>query len=287
LLGRIAAVSGQWNRNVGGHLGWPQQAAIDRATLEKYGYKSMDQFRNWRWYKGLGGGPVVDRGSHQIDVFNWFLGANPSSVMASGRTAYLDKETHEWYDTVMAIFEYATDQGPVSAYYQILSSSRYDGYFERFVGDQGTLEISEATNRALVFPEFMNVDSTFWARCVKEGYLVGPDEIMKMIDKLTVEQVAKLFVVEETPRTPQDQNVRNLVKGIIWPANRRVLTIPVEMKKPFHQPHLENFFDAIHDKAALNCPAEVGYKTTMAVLKVNEAIKAEKKLYLKPGEFAA
>jgi len=284
-LGRIAAVSGQWNRNVPGPLGWPQQAAIDRAILEKYGYKSMEQFRNWRWYRGLGSGPVVDCGSHQIDVFNWFLGTSPSSVMAGGSTAYLDKKTHEWYDTVMVIFEYVTGQGPVSAYYQILSSSRYDGYFERFMGDQGTLEISEAANRVLVFPEFMNVDSTFWARYVKEGYFVGPDEIMKMIDKLTVEQVAELFVVEETPRTPQSQNVRNLVNGIIWPANRRVLTIPVEMNKPFHQPHLENFFDTIRGKASLNCPAEVGYQTAVAVLKVNEAVEAGKKLEFKPDEF--
>ena len=44
----------------------------------------MQQFRNWRWYKGLGGGPIVDLGSHQIDIYNWFLGATPSHVMASG-----------------------------------------------------------------------------------------------------------------------------------------------------------------------------------------------------------
>ena len=286
VLGRIAAVSGQWNRKVTGPLGWPQRAALDRPTLEKYGYESMAQFRNWRWYRGLGGGPVVDLGSHQIDVFNWFLGANPIYVMASGRTGYLDKYTHQWYDTVMVVYEYETMSGPVSAYYQILSSNRHDGYFEKFMGDQGTLEVSETTNRTMVFPELMNSANKVWARCVKEGCLVGPDEMMKIIDKLTVEQIAKLFVVDESLRLPQSDNVRNLAKGVIWPANRRVLTLPVEMNKPYHQPHLENFFDAIAGKAALNCPAEVGYETAVAVLKVNEAVQAGRKLEFKPDEIA-
>ncbi|MBL7187875.1 MAG: Gfo/Idh/MocA family oxidoreductase [Phycisphaerae bacterium] len=285
VLGRIAAVLGQWNRVVGGPMGWPRNASLDRATLERYGYESMAQFRNWRWYRGLGGGPVVDLGSHQIDVFNWFLGANPSSVMASGNTSHLDKKTHQWYDTVMAVYEYETDQGPVSAYYQILSSNRDGGYFEKFMGDRGTLEVSEVANRAMVFPELINPGNKVWARCVKEGCLVGPDEMMKMIEELTVEQVARLFFVAESLPIPQIHNVRNPVKGTIWPANRRVLTLPVEMNKPYHQPHLENFFDAIRGRAQLNCPAEVGYETAVAVLKVNEAVAAARKLSFEPEDF--
>ena len=42
--------------------------------LAKYGYKDMHQFRNWRWFKGLGGGPLSDLGAHQIDIFNWWFG---------------------------------------------------------------------------------------------------------------------------------------------------------------------------------------------------------------------
>ena len=281
VLGRIAAVSAQWNRVVTTSMGWPRNASLDRAALERYGYESMTQFRNWRWYRGLGGGPVVSLGSHQIDVFNWFLGANPSSVMAGGRTGYLDKDTHEWYDTVMAVYEYETEQGPVCAYYQILSNSRSDGNFEKFLGDRGTLEVSETANRATVLPELLNSDNRAWARRVKEGCLVGHDEMMKMINQLTVEQIAsKFFVVESLP-IPQ-----GLIKGAIWSGNRRLLTLPVEMNKPYHQPHLENFFDTIRGKATLNCPAEVGYATAVAVLKVNEAIEAGRKLEFEPGEFA-
>jgi hypothetical protein len=61
----------------------------------------------------------------------------------------------------------------------------------------------------------------------------------------------------------------------------------VKMDKPFHQTHLENFFDAIRGQARLNCPAEIGYETAVAVLKVNEAVEAARKLNFTPEEFKA
>ena len=61
--------------------------------------------------------------------------------------------------------------------------------------------------------------------------------------------------------------------------------VPVTMDKPYHQPHLENFFDAIRGKAKLNCPAEIGYETAVTVLKVNEAVEAARRLDFKSDEF--
>jgi predicted dehydrogenase len=288
VLGRIAAVSAQRNRVAKTPMGWPRSASIDRVTLEKYGYESMTQFRNWRWYRGLGGGPVASFGSHQIDVINWFLGTNPSSVMAGGQTTYLDKKNRQWYDTMMAVYQYQTDQGPICVYYQILSHNRFGGYFERFFGEQGTLELSQTPNQVIVFPELINTENRMvWARSVKEGCLVGHDEMMKLIDRLTVEQIASKFFVGESPPIFMIVNNNNIPRGIIWPVNRRILTVPVEMNKPLHQPHLENFFDAIRGKAKLNCPPEVGYQTAVSVLKVNVAAEAGQKLVFEPAEFTA
>ena len=58
LLGRIVTVNGQWNRAVTPDLGAPDRYAIPEARLKQYGFRDMAQFRNWRWYKGLGGGPI-------------------------------------------------------------------------------------------------------------------------------------------------------------------------------------------------------------------------------------
>ncbi len=57
------------------------------------------------------------------------------------------------------------------------------------------------------------------------------------------------------------------------------------MDKLYHQPHLENFFDAVRGKAKLNCPVEIGYETAVTVLKVNEAVEAGCKLSFKPEDF--
>ncbi len=111
MVGRIATVSGQWNRSAQPDLGWPAKYAIPAERLKRYGFDSMAQFRNWRWYKGKGGGPIVDLGSHQIDIYNWFLRGRPVAVTANGGTDYYPKITHEWYDTVMAIYEYETRAG--------------------------------------------------------------------------------------------------------------------------------------------------------------------------------
>jgi len=57
--------------------------------------------------------------------------------------------------------------------------------------------------------------------------------------------------------------------------------------KSEHLPHLENFFDAIRKGVPLTCPAEVGYETAVSVLRVNEAVEAQKRLEFRPEEFKA
>jgi len=261
ILGRITTINGQWNRAARPDLGSPQKYAVDQATLEEYGFKSMHQFRNWRWYKGLGGGPIVDLGSHQIDIYNWFLDAIPKSVMASGGTDYYDKETHEWYDNVMAIYEYGTSQGTVRAFYQTITTNSSQGYFETFMGDQGTLVISESAARGAVYREPSAPD---WDKWVKAGFVNEPT-------KTTEEENAEtgaILDVRETMAPPAYE-------------------LAVKMDKLYHQPHLENFFDAVRGKAKLNCPAEVGYETAVTVLKVNAAVEAARRLNFKPEEFKA
>ena len=62
-------------------------------------------------------------------------------------------------------------------------------------------------------------------------------------------------------------------------------SVPVVLRDPYHQPHLQNFFNAVRGKAKLNCPPEVGYESAVSVLKVNEAIEANSRLSFKPEDF--
>jgi predicted dehydrogenase len=262
LLGKITTVNGQWNRSKAAceDLGFPKNAPIDQPTLKKYGFESMQQFRNWRWYKGLGGGPIVDLGSHQIDIYSWFLGTNPKSVMASGGIDYW--KGHDWYDNVMAIYEYEVGDRTVRAFYQTITTNSAKGYFETFMGDEGTLDMSEASGRGTVYREAW-VPAENWEKWVKMGFIKEPpkeEEAPKPAGDTVLD-------VRETPKPPS-------------------YDIPVTMEgKPYHQPHLENFFDAVRGKAKLNCPAEIGYETAVTVLKVNDAVAAGRRLDFKPTDF--
>jgi predicted dehydrogenase len=259
LLGRITAINGQWNRSKTAceFRTVPKNTEIDTDTLNKHGFESMEQFRNWRWFKGLGGGPIVDLGSHQIDIYNWFLDANPKSVMASGGTDYWTGR--QWYDNVMAIYEYPTKQGTVRACYQTITTNSSNGYFETFMGDEGTLMISEASSRTKLYREAW-VAPEKWGKWVKEGYIKDAEK------------------PEEKPQNGAAVDVRESPKPPSY-------DIMVTMDQLYHLPHLENFFDAIRGKAKLNCPAEEAYKTAVTVLKVNEAVGAACKLCFKPEEF--
>jgi predicted dehydrogenase len=259
LLGRICTVNGQWNRARRDFATMPERYAIKPEILEKYGFQSMQQFLNWRWYRGLGGGPIVDLGSHQIDIFNWFLDSRPKGVTASGGTDYYSRATHEWYDTVMAIYDYETPHGVVRAFYQTLTTNGFGGYYEVFMGDQGALEISESAGRGSIYRDTANAPD--WKSFVKDGLLVAPVEEPKPAAK-----PAAVLDVRETAPPPS-------------------YGIPVQMRKKYHQPHLENFFAAVRGQTRLNCPGEIGYETAVTVLKVNQAVDARARLEFQPEDF--
>ncbi len=254
LFGRLTNINAQWNRAISEDLGWPEKYTMDQATLDRYGYANMHEYRNWRWYRKYGGGPISDLGAHQIDVFNWFLGTNPSSVMAGGGIdTYLE---HEWYDNVMAIYEYPTDEGMVRAFYQVLTTtSAGGGYFEYFMGTEGSLKISENPKISAAYRE---AHAPEWDEWVEKGYIAqgggSADEPKPWEKKRSV-----------------TVDVRETAQLSAW-------KIPVELNKAIHQPHIENFVDAIRQGTPLNCPGEQGYASCVTVLKVNEAVAAECKL---------
>jgi predicted dehydrogenase len=281
LLGRITNVSGQWHRAVTDDFGVPKGQEIPEAKLNKYGYANMHEFRNWRWFKKYAGGPISDLGAHQIDVYNWMLGANPRMCIASGGVDYY--KTHEWYDNAIAIYEFETKEGIVRATYEVLTTtSAGGGYHEYFMGDEGALKISENPKFTKLYREARAPE---WDQFVTqkiisrpdsgEGALVGlkpwdkPRQRMAMPSKVPVGASAE---------GPSKVDVRETAQLSAW-------DIPVTFDKAIHQPHLENFFDAVRKSTALNCPGESAFATAVTVLKVNEAIAAQKKLTFSPSDF--
>lgn len=282
LLGRITNIAGEWHRAVKEDDGWPKGTELSEAKLAKYGYKNMHEFRNWRWFKKYAGGPVSDLGAHQIDIYNWMLGANPQMCIASGGVDYY--KTHEWYDNAIAIYEYPTKEGIVRATYNVLTTtSAGGGYHEYFMGDEGALKISENFRLIKLYrearaPEWdQHVTKGLISRPESgEGALVGFKPWEKPRQKLTMP--AKVPVSGPGGGSVAKVDVRETAQLSAW-------DIPVTLDKPIHTPHLENFFDAIRKGTKLNCPAEDGFASAVTVLKVNEAIAAKKMLTFAREDF--
>jgi predicted dehydrogenase len=258
ILGRMTAINGQWNRPVMEPLGWPQKFTMTDEQLKKWGYENMNQFVNWRWYKKYAGGPIIDLGSHQIDVYNWYTGVPPKSVVASGGTDYY-KDGREWYDNVMCIYENPAAAGTVRAFYQVLNTTSHGGFYETFMGDEGSLEISEDQKVGHMFRE---------VRAKKREW----EDLSEKVDKLGKDALE--LKIGET-RTASGAKPPEVMKA------------EADMKKPEHQPHVENFVYAIRGKEKLNCPGEVGFETCVTTLKVNDAIEQKRAIEFKPEEFKA
>ncbi|MGA3128462.1 MAG: Gfo/Idh/MocA family oxidoreductase [Candidatus Korobacteraceae bacterium] len=254
--GRLTAAQGQWNRAVKEDFGWPKKYEMPASMLAKYGYKDMHQFRNWRWFKGLGGGPLSDLGAHQIDIFNWWLGS-PKSVMASGGLDYY--KNHDWYDNAMVIYEYPMAEGVLRAFYQVqTTTSAGGGYFEMFMGDDGTIKMSEDPSICAIWREARATEVS-WDDMVAKGWVSPKPTSSEEAAKVDVRETAQLAEYE----------------------------IPVFFNKPVHQPHLENFFNATRGTAKLNCPADEAFTSEYVIHKANDAVAAQTRLVITPEEVKA
>ncbi len=259
ILGRVTAINGQWNRAVAPDLGWPQRAVIPPDVLKKYGYDDMNAFRNWRWFKKYGGGPLSDLGAHQIDVFNWFLGGPPNTVLAGGGNDYYPD--HEWFDNAMVIYEYDRPEGVVRAFYQVLTTtSAGGGYYEQFMGIDGTLKMSENPKYTAIYREATAPD---WEQWVRLHYLATGTAVASADDD-----------------APDRVDARET-------AELASYKLPVVLNQAIHQPHLENFFQAIRGQAKLNCSAEEAFRSEIAVFKAIEAVYAKTMIYLQPQDSVA
>ena len=266
LLGRVMQGYAQWNRAISQDMGWPAKHAMSKKDLARHGYDTMTRLRNWRWYKRYGGGPVVDLGSHQIDILNWVFGANPKSVIASGGIDYY--KHHEWYDNIMCIFEYENPKTRemARAIYQVQTTTRRGGFYEAFTGERGGLVISEyprAGNWLEKDPYSSDADT--WDKWAKLGYI-------KKVDQSKAKGNAK----NAKPTTGITSGPSEMMAK--WALPTKLSTLP-------HQPHLKNFFDTIRGNATLNCPGEFAYQTAVAVLAINEAVKSQKKINFKKKDF--
>jgi predicted dehydrogenase len=254
ICGQLTNANAQWNRSLGASqdIGYSKKLAIDPAILTRYGFKDMHQFMNWRTYRDLSGGPISDLGAHQIDIFNWFIGTAPKSVFASGGNSYFKDREH--FDNVMCIFDYDTPEGSVRAFYQVLTTTSYGGgFYEAFMGTQATVKISEISASSAIYRED---GAPSWDNLVDRGFLV------------------------RKPAPPKPVATEGAVASY-ESAAPEIFDLPGGFGKPAHQPHLENFFDAVRGKGKLNCDARHAFESEAPIFWVNPSALSRQPIELK------
>src|SRR3569833_3218765 len=134
-FGDITHVRAQWNRN-----GSWRRAVPD---------PKFERLLNWRRYKSSSRGLMAARGSHQIDVTNWFMDMHPIEVVGIGGIDHY-KDGREVYDNVQVIFKYPNG---MKLTYQSIQTNAFDDFTEQFMGTKGTLITSEVPGKSMMFKE--------------------------------------------------------------------------------------------------------------------------------------
>jgi hypothetical protein len=155
----------------------------------------------------------------------------------------------------------------------VLTTTARRGYFEDIIGVDGVIALAEGHPTMYVYRDDKRTRKIEWLAWARKGCL---EEINRPMPEAPLTQ-------SFGPLQPPDPCLGPMNVGPSRPLEP--WRVPIAMDKPIHQPHLENFFDAIRGGVELHCPAEVGYETAVAVLKVNEAVAAGRKLTFQPGEF--
>src|SRR5208337_3993882 len=132
------------------------------------------------------------------------------------------------------------------------------GYFEMFMGDEGSIKMSEDPSICAIWREARATEVS-WDDMVAKGYVSAKPTNGEEAAKVDVRETAQLAEYE----------------------------IPVFFNKPVHQPHLENFFNAMRGTAKLNCPADEAFTSEYVIHKANDAVAAQTRLVITPEEVKA
>jgi predicted dehydrogenase len=246
-LGKIMFVRANWHRN----NNW-------RRPVKDPQYERLI---NWRMYKEYSGGLLAELASHQIDVANWAIGAEPVSVVAVGGIDYW-KDGRETCDNVEAIYEYAGGQKLV--FTSILSNAHYD-YVEQIMGDRGTIEIT--VGRGMYYREHVAKVSSGPA---KENWWAGAT-----VSEKTAQEGFPIFPQQGTEGGGFMDRELGYAKR--WLASMGIY----EYEEP-HEPRwyeLKNFMASIREGKPIACPLNLGVADAKAVIYGNRSVDTGQKVF--------
>ena len=255
-LGKVTHVRACWHRNGN----WRRN--INDPNLERQ--------INWRMYREYSGGLMAELGSHQTDIANWAIGAEPRSVIGFGGIDYW-KDGRETFDNAQCLYEYPGGQK------LIYSSITTNGYLsggggrpsEEIMGDAGTLilEMDGASGKGMYFRE---PKAKVTQGSSKEQWWAGAT-----VSTAAAGEGVPIF--PEQPATDQSFVQRELSFAKRWLARKGWYDVEEPRDPVFNE--LEHFLLCVRDGLKPVADVNVGASDAECVIYANRAMQDERRVY--------
>jgi predicted dehydrogenase len=231
VLGKVTHVRAQWNRN-----GKWRRDPVPKDTTDRHW--------NWRMYREYSHGLMAELGSHQIHVANWYLGEFPCAVVGIGGIDYW-KDGRTVFDNVEVIYEYPSG---VKLNYTSLTTNQYDGFYEQFMGKDGTLIVSQETGGQYYREPTARPEDWMRNTASPEKGARGQSGL-----KLDPEATKKLG---QTGARVGEKTITGSVAG-----------------KDDYLLEMEDFFNSVRTGAPISCDWRDGLGACVAAIRANEAME--------------
>jgi predicted dehydrogenase len=245
-LGKVMFVRAQWHRNNDWRRPVPDT---------KY-----ERLINWRMYREYSGGLMAELASHQIDVANWAIGAEPISVVGTGGIDYW-KDGRETCDNAQTIFEYPAGQKLLWS--SILCNAHYD-FNEQIMGDRGTIEIT--LGKGLFYTEHV---PKVTQGATKENWWAGAT-----VTEMAEQQGLPIF--PDAAPSHEGFFAREQRYAREWLIRHGYKAIPAN--DAWYE-ELTNFVASVRDGKPVACGLDQGIADARAVIYGNRAIDTGKKVF--------
>lgn len=177
-----------------------------------------DYFRRWHSNKDVSGGLMIHKATHHFDLVNWWLGAQPESVVAVGKREFYTPEMarrmglrshHERCRTCPEksactfYFDLAADPGLKALY---LDHEQHDGYFRDQCVWRPEISIEDTMNVVVRYDTGTTLSYSLNAFNSWEGYRIAFNGTKGRIEHSIVEQ-AGVAGADETQGKIKDDGV--------------------------------------------------------------------------------
>ena len=261
LIGEVYYIRTLWHRNTDWRRDLPDMDKLRKADPKfdpkRWGYDSLDQLVNWRHYRKCSGGLMAELGSHQLDVTNWFTGAVPRRILASGGRFWW-KGAGDIDDHVYVTCEYPPNKiGPsgTTVTFTSITSNKFDNYYEQFEGTKGTIMLTGET------------DAMLWSEDADQAAAI---EVKK--------SAAGAAVMEASASRIADAAGTQVGAGAAAGSG-------LDRMEPYRQ-ELEAFYSAIKYRAEVPCSGETALAAAIVILKADEAMARKQPIALEDKLYA-